>query len=445
MIDYSLIAKKYGGYEDIAKKYGGTTKQPLYGSRAEMEQAMKQEQLKGATAEKLSKGLGLGFGTEVAKNTANVFAKPVAQFGVSAVEALSPLSKTAIYRKEGLAGKTSQKEYSLPLIGKFKSFQSEFEPTYQKAIDEPSALKAYGSVAWKGIAEPVLAGIQTGATAKGLVKATGAAKNITKSFQNTRNLKNALKATEEGLTKDVKVESIMKAGRPGGAVKKGVFRTIKPSYTKEDTKIANAVKDLKLGGNPIKNATKINKQISSFSEEKLKPYIRFNSKPLTEKDLLKLNNQIDAIKPDTILGADPTAKGVFGAVKQRIKDMIIGGVKDDESLYNLRIALDDIVEQESKGKIWDNTGRAAYQGIRKARQLMNKFLANRMPDPKVIENGLNYEHQMFKALERIATNPKNYKLVGTNLPQRLWNAIKFPLTVGGAAFGGTYGATRLLK
>lgn len=296
----------------------------------------------------------------------------------------------------------------------------------------------------KGVALDTTKGAITGAILGKITKEVVGKFPFTKTAKD-KALKDALKATESFLDKGGKESAILRAGKEGGAKKIGILKTIKPTITKEDMEIANSVSNLGMGGDPIQNATKINKQISRFSEEVLNPYIKQNSKPIGDQDLSTLLSKIEEIQPETILSSDPTTNSVFNGVKLKIKDMIIGNASDDVSLYSTRKMLDNIVEQESKGQVWEKEGRAAFQAIRKSRQIMNDFLANRMPDPSVVKNGLRYEHNLYSALERIAESPKNQKVIDTDVAQRIWRAVKGPIAylIPGAGLG--YGVRSLFN
>lgn len=119
-----------------------------------------------ATAEKLKKeadfansgkGMALNFLKALPQATADATLGNVAKFVASAVEAPKVI---------GRGGETTQREYKIPGLSPFKSFQSDFEKTAGNVIEGKEGL---GSAAWQ-LAQVPLAGLEMGTALRGFNK-----------------------------------------------------------------------------------------------------------------------------------------------------------------------------------------------------------------------------------------------------------------------------------
>jgi len=293
------IKQKYPQYNDLPDSELGKkmlAKYPQYqdmvaDSQQILQQRMAEEKAKG---KKESKVTAWGIAKQVPSATAQVLAKPIAQFGVSALETPTTIRQSArqiVGLPMARPTATTQKEYKLPLIGKFKSFQSEFEPKYKEAMKpETSTLKAYGT-ALRPFVEVPLAGLQTGIAAKGLIgdiTLTGAkAGQITKgllpkaytAITEKGALKSALNIIKPKLTLKTK-EQLLKEGR--------INMKGKVTPNQEDLNIAESIQKAGIKGyaKPDKNIKIIYDEIDDVSNNKVMPSLE-KVKKLDVPDELK--------------------------------------------------------------------------------------------------------------------------------------------------------------
>ena len=282
---------------------------------------------------------------ETPKSTLNVLVGTPAKFVTSATEIPSILK----------TGKATQKTYDLPGLEPFKSYQSEADTRFNKAIDinqTPSNLKA-NLMALQPFAEVPLAGVETAVTTKGLfgdVTLTG--KNAGKSTsglvqkglsfleksKEKKAISSALQVTSPKIDKKLAESTIKKAGQPGGLKAQGLSKRFIRTPSQYDLDVAKDAAQIGVKNNNsvIKNSELLGKSLDEeyFSIEN---YLKSNSSQINPT---YISDRLGKIKAPTTFRGDP--ENAYNAIKETAMD-IIGerGSQTNYSLWQDRILIDD--------------------------------------------------------------------------------------------------------
>jgi len=393
--------------ESISRPYSGMDKSMM----------LKKEQAKGLTGKPT---LG-GFISSVPMGVAQTF-KQIPRF----------LASTAELPKTLVTGKASQKTYDFPLFGSFQSYQTEAENIAKRK----GALGAVAKVAPKVI----VGGLETLGAIKGVqkiaklgAKGIGGLSNRISITKESKATQDALEViTNQKLGKSEAISALKKTGKTGGVVEKGkLLKTFEVSADYDDLEAARAAQGIiKKGSTPTNNIGKLSKEISNVSTSKVRPQIQEANRTLTEADWSKIDGAIDEIQPNVFTKSNETAVRTFDNIKQGLKDFLKGNADDLESLYDAEIKYDRLILNESKGKAFEQIS-PAYEAVRGSRRAARSFLASQMKNPQAFLKDIEYEHNLFTAIEKIAE--KNPQIIGKGI----WKTLKLthPIIAKGIKLG----------
>lgn len=177
--------------------------------------------------------------------------------------------------------------------------------------------------------------------------------------------------------------------------------------TNQDLKVAEAARPY-LDRNIVNSENNIKNGISQISEQKILPTLDEFSTAVGRDNKTALINSIKDIKPLDITKNDPVRAGVYRDFQDRIIN-VIANAKDDKELFQARQVLDQLAEQQTNGKIWDDSGKLipTQEVWRQGRRVINGFLGNRIPE---LSENLQTQTLLYDALEGVGE--KTGKLIG---------------------------------
>lgn len=361
------------------------------------------------------------------KATAQVGLETPAKFITSAAE-----SPRAI-----VTGKAAQKEYRLPFLSPFKSYISEAETRAGQIVEGKKPL--YTALA--PFAQVPLAGLETAGIAKGLFgdKVLTAGKTITGKIISpgeeipglfSRNM--AIKQTMSKVPKKELGEVPVKRGL--------ITRKLQRAPSEYEKDVAKVAKPF-ISRYPEKSREKITKEIARISNKEILPNLKKTNRILKDKDIRKIMNEIDSIELPAVTKGDPTQRGIYNIMMERIKS-IIGSSKDKVELLENRKVIDDIVDFETGGKIFDIEGRpnAAYQAYRDARKIVNSFLTKDTPG---LSDNINKQFKLYQALDGIKEKIADQVAKKSGL-RTFGKRLLRVGEIGGIIGAGAFGAKKLI-
>jgi len=261
-----------------------------------------------------------------------------------------------------------------------------------------------------GVAGSAVGGGVGGAIGGGIIGGAigGISGGIQSKMLKVQEQKRALEQTMGQLNKK---EGIAMSGE--GNVVKDTFGRIVRTPNNREIEVAQTVSPL-VDKNIIMTQKNIKNEIFKTSVEEIIPYLKENGNPLNNKARNELVNRLKTIEPLDITKADPVKQKTFNLFMDRVKSAVANTV-DDLDLYRARITLDGIIDKQTGGKVFDEGGRMipSYEAYLEARQVINQFIAERVPSGKTEFLGkLKYERMLYEALEGIKENI--WKKVGKN-------------------------------
>jgi hypothetical protein len=255
----------------------------------------------------------------------------------------------------------------------------------KKALE--AGAKPFG---WEAMVKPagqtVIAGVETLGTVKTLEKlATAYSKlNITNK---------ALSQTSSSLSKAERTSA--SARQLKGQTLVGGVKKVPTAYEKEVAKVAEPY----ISNNIVKTENNIKNGVTKIASE-LSTNIEKSSKPISAKLQDKLLKEIDNISPTIFTKADPVKNAAFNEFKNKVITTV-GTAKNDAELFNVRKLLDNIVDVETQGKVWDVGGRynPIYEFWRQGRKTINNVVSGRIPG--TVES-LKKQSLLYDALEGVS-------------------------------------------
>lgn len=417
------------------------------------------------------------FFREVPKATKDVVAGNVIKFGQSLSVPLDRTTVKSVQQNQVTAGNSQQQLIS--------TIQREKDPAKRQRLIQ-HLKTAYGpNVQVPGITDinPAMGFsnkdvlLAAGGTALDIIGAGRATKGVTSSFKlakgvpspatqavtkgaqktisflkktkDVRKLKGALEVTSPVLDKKSSIKAFEAAGRPGGIAEKGITKSYKVQPTARDIEVAESVKNIvSKNKSPVKNLTRVNKEISRISEDEVKPFLRANPKPFNGATL---RSRLDTIEPQTIFKADPTIENSYKLVKQRIMEVVekSNHKKTMEGLWETRKDIDDMMENEFGDAVFNpEKGSAVKRAYLDSRRVINDFIADSTGDG-VFKAKMKQLSNMYEARHNLAE--KSYRLANSNVFKRfgqnhpvIRKTAKF-VAGSGIAGGGIAGASRLFS
>ena len=252
---------------------------------------------------------------EAGKSVTRRFGRELVNFGLSAPAKFAvSAGEIARHPLATLQGETTQREYDLPGIDPFKSFQSEAGAEVlsgrhpakiigQKAVEVPLA----------GLETLGLAKVGVG-LAKGVPKILGATKGVFAQRAEKRAIESALQAIKPSVQSMSKKEKIAllkqsglktKTGGLRGTETKGILNKLEPVTTEKDIEIAQSAARAGVSKSltPDKNISLLNRKISETANE-VRPILEKVKRPFYVNPI---KSKFDALKES----ADPRYIEIF--------------------------------------------------------------------------------------------------------------------------------------
>lgn len=257
-----------------------------------------------------------------------------------------------------------------------------------------------------------------------------------KDLGNKKAYNQVLNIVSEPETRKEAIGALTKSGKPGGLEQKGLFGNkvgITPTqYNQEVARTATPFYDK----NPVKFAKNLNKGIEEGSKG-VESFLKGNQVKYNQDELL---SRIEAIQPSRLLS--PEQKTAVQAVKDLMKDEILRFNNTNNSLWDARKSIDQILLQEKPAILgdkirFDNVTTAAKQG----RRIINNYIAEITPAGEQFTSQMRVLSNMFDSLDEVgrAYGPQIFKKLGQQkIPaaQRLLNIGKNPAVQAGLAAAG---------
>lgn len=232
--------------------------------------------------------------------------------------------------------------------------------------------------------------------------------------------------------KKATVSSLEKSGRPGGYAPDDSFigklvGADKYVPTKRDMEVAEAVQGVVRKSNtPAKNIASINNKIAEVSETEVRPTLRQHPSPFNVATYSKKLREVEM--PDFIKTDEALAR-TYETVRNRFIDVVKGGVKTKEGLWDSRKSIDDVIEQQFGAAGFNPDKYSALQkAILDMRRATNDFISEGIPD-SAFKAQMKRLSRMYEAKHNIALD--NYALQSkdgfekwvANNPKK-WAALK---------------------
>ena len=337
-------------------------------------------------------------------------------------------------------GKATQKEYKLPGLQPFKSYQSEQETRVGKIVENQEPL-------WKSLTpflEVPLAGLETAVTISGAVSAIKGGVKTAKAVTTAISEGNKQKAFNElvdyvmpSLNKKKTIQAFEKAGKPGGVKTEGLLKKITVQPTQKDINVAKSVQGIvNPKVNPVENLTSVNNEIARISQNEIRPVLERN--PL-KVNIDSLGKSLSKIEPPAIMKTDNVLENTYNLVKQRIVQTIQeANPKNAAELWDSRIAIDKMMDDQFGPKLWDpDKNFAIKSAYLDMRQAINKIIADNLAKKEGVEfvNQMQKLTNMFSARYNVAEGV--YKFMETNALNRFLKMHPTTSKIVGGAVGGS--------
>lgn len=351
------------------------------------------------------------FAEEFPKQAAKTLLQTPARFLASA--AIAPVD---IARQLG-GGQPFQGH--IPGIG--QTYQAQAANTQQDIIEGKEPL----TKALQPFLEVPMAALETVGIAKLAKGAAVGTKRLFEGRKTARAIQDAIELTSPALAKKDKIAAFAQAGKPGGVVKSR-FGSVTRTPSKEDIEVAKAASPFLKGKDPIKSVDTLGKEISRFSDESVRPYLKANPRAYNQATLSKALQDVD---PPDWIKADATAERTYSLVKQRMVEATTRHPGTMEGLWDSRISFDQTVKQQFGDAILDPTKRSfVNRAVRDMRHAVHDFIASQTGDSQFKES-MKYLSRLYTAIDNIAE--KYYATVNAPSP------IKRLATKGASAIGYT--------
>jgi hypothetical protein len=246
----------------------------------------------------------------------------------------------------------------------------------------------------------------------------------------------ALKQTMSSLSKFEKGEAPVKTTLTG---------FIKRLATSKEKEIAAQARPF-LSKALEKSREWLKNEIGRISQQETIPALTASNKIIGAAERKLLINELNKVSVPSIIKGDPTRLPQFNSYMNTVKSVILNS-KDKLSLYKNRIFLDNTIDFESGGKVFDAVSgipNPVYLAYRQARTIVNKFLIEGETSG-VFKEGLKKQTNLYNALdgvkEQIASKLGKPTAIGKTIK-------KIGVGVGvGAGIGilGTLGLSGLFK
>ena len=358
-------------------------------------------------------GIAIGTAKAIPGAAAKLLLQGPAKFAASAAEALPFLAREAIAPGTTAA---SQREYNLPVVGRFKSFLSEAEQRREAGV---SPLLNVGQAAL----EVPLAGLETLGAVRGTQRLFRGAKGAVGRFRQIRRLEGTMTATAPVPTRSEKVRMFKRSGKPGGIEETGrIFKRAQGAPTIHDVDVANEARGIGIvdPSDPVNNIIKVNDRIAQISEEGVKPFLKANNYTYSNKSL---SAKLNAIDPPDLVKSDKVLENAYDLVRKRVLKTVSQGDQSMEGLWESRKGLDSTMEREFGEALW-NPENALHVPVKRAyldmRRALNEFIVE-----NIGEGGGEYaellrkEHLLYEAAQNMAE--QSYKLLGKSGWVRFWS------------------------
>lgn len=332
-------------------------------------------------------------------------------------------------------GKATQKEYDLPGLDPFKSFQSESESRIMAGANP------LGEIGKKALSVP-LAGLETLGLAKAGVSLTKGAQSLFKGRADARALKQALDITKPTLSS--KEEIIAKEA--GRFSKKGISGKISLAPNDRDVEVAEAVKDVVKKGDPFKNIQRIRSKIAEISDDEVRGAIKANDSIFNNN---QLNSKLGIAKEDSdlLFAGDAAKEKAYNATINFFKGLVNKKGNKTSGLFEARIEFDQLMKQKFGRDILDPTKSkdiVRTNAILDVRRAANEYISELLPEGNAYKALLRRETLMFDAIKRLA---KSSPELGSTALKRFGQRhpiIKRFGSYGGAAVAGSILGNRIL-
>jgi hypothetical protein len=291
------------------------TKYPQYKDIVQVKPSLSQLQQQASISEKeAQKPLINRFAKELPKEALKQTIGQIPKFIASTIETPKAL----------LTGKTSQKEYKVPGLPPFRSFQSEAETRAGEIVEGRKPL--YSAI--EPFATVPLAGMETAGLIGGIQKGLPTIKDLLQKRTENKQFDKALKAITPSIGQLPKREKevLLQAGR---ITPKGIFKSERVIPNKKDFELANKYSDLLQDKNTIKNTNTIMKEIAN-EDSKVALHLAsknaiFNTGELKNKISEKLQNITDIYIPN---------QAILNKHKQDLTNSLINEI-DKNNLFSL--------------------------------------------------------------------------------------------------------------
>lgn len=384
----------------------------------------------------------------VGKDIVKGIGKSIAQGVVSTAETPETIANV-VSGKQKYGGK----EYELPGIGKFKSFQTEAVDEISKLDpnDPEYKLKIADIMVQKGVTAPAESGanvlmaakapevikdvykeqvkpaaeqamakagelktqavekageLTSQATAKasetlGNVKEMNAARDTDKLIDTISGVKD--KAARISTLEQT--GAISKTGKSMGGAKETLFGGIKAEQTPRMVKMAEDVKGIvKPNATPVKNLESINKEIARVAEKEITPMLEMagNTTPISTETpgWSKITQRlVDIEKPD-IIRSDATLDKTYDLVRQRMIEQIQKQEPTVKGLWEARKGFDQMVKDQYGDVAFNSEKNTAIKrAVNDMRRTVNDMIGERVPSFKPSLDRLS---NMYEARYNIA-------------------------------------------
>lgn len=341
-----------------------------------------------------STNLAVNFGKSLPGAIGETFVKNPVKLATSLGEGINQVVKTG--GQQNASGKT----YNIPLLGQFKSFQS--EAIDRKKVGQNPLLNIA-----QGAFETGMAGLDTIGAAKSGSKLLGLGAEATQK----KLLKEAVDITKPVMNKKLAINTLKQSGiADKGVQETGLLGKMIPKTTNYDKQVAESVQGLvSKNQSPVKNIIKINDEIGRISEQEIKPVLRAN-KALASNQ--KVSTIINNIEPTRLIKSDASLNNTYNQVKELMLEKIGQNAKnakgiDSEGLWNARKQFDHAVEDQFGDAVYNpeknSAVKAAVRDIRdKVNDMVGQLNPTFKPQIRKISN-------MYHARDNIAE--QNYKLL----------------------------------